>query len=150
VKAAVFKFLSLQLEVALSLFVHVKCGHPKFLWLWCIRELILCAGWAGHRTQPRGWQSMGRQSSSCAWGGWDNPYISLTPFCLSATLSSMIHLLCQLKPAQSSLPGPWGRGAGDTVALCCKYGKQGLSFVEAARRGPSSDYLHRHCIQSAR
>lgn len=119
VKAAVFKFLSLQSEVTLSLFVPVKCRHPKFLWLWCIRELILHAGWEGHCTQPRGWQSMGRQQScNCACGGWDNPYTSLAPFCLSAALPSQIHSLCQPKTARSALPEARGHGAGDRLWHC--------------------------------
>lgn len=37
-----------------------------------------------------------------------------------------------------------------TVALGCKYGKHGISFVEAARREQSGEYVHRHCIQSGR
>lgn len=36
------------------------------------------------------------------------------------------------------------------MALCCKAGKHGLSFVEAARREQSGECSHRHCIQSGR
>lgn len=98
-----------------SLFMF-KHRHPKFLCLWRIRQLILHAGWEGHHTQPHGWQSMDRQQScSCACGGWDNPYTSLSPFCLSTTLPSWIHLLGQLKTARSALPEAWGHGAGDRL-----------------------------------
>lgn len=92
-----------------SLFTF-KRRHTKFLWLWRIRQLILHAGWEGHRTQPGGQQSMDRQKScSCACGGWDNPDTSLSLFCLSTTLPSWIHCACW------RLPGRLCRKRGVTV-----------------------------------
>lgn len=131
-----------------SLSMLYKYRHTKFLWWWCIRELILHAGGEGHHTEPCGWQSINSHPAAVSMVDKTTPtppwlHFTFLPLCFSRPLTLPVEG-CPVNSAGSL--GSWRQ----TVALCCKYGKHGISFVEATRREQSGEYSHGRYIQSGK